>query len=408
MKELNIAKAALYGIFLNYYCYYVIRGSFIPMGTILFLGISGLCVAVDIWRQGSIYISREIWCWIFYAVLSLFTTLLVTADSASIGFVSDIVKYVQRLLIIMMVAYICEREKSIRFGMQLMAITAFAAAVSILMVTDDIQRKLSVDSGANLSANDIGAIMSFGCFAILFAWGKRGRSPLLLSSFKTIGIIACICVIFLAGSRKSIFGVVIMLVLMILLCFRDYCRNFDARQFFTVLIVGIAAYLFISENLLPVAEQTNLYQRLFGRGAAGASASDEGRIELYLWALEDFLAHPIFGLGFAQFTVKHGNYTHSTYAEPLACSGLLGLLYLYPYYSMVKKQLSLIFANKRGSLAQLKQKEILVYLCMFLFIGVGIPYMYKDVPCILLGTFIASQKISVEELGETGQTSANY
>ena len=71
MKMLTIAKAALYGIFLNYYCYYVIRGSFIPMGTIAFLGISLVCVAVDIRRQGSVYISREIWCWIFYAVFSL-------------------------------------------------------------------------------------------------------------------------------------------------------------------------------------------------------------------------------------------------------------------------------------------------------------------------------------------------
>ena len=36
MKLLGVAKAALYGIFLNYYCYYVLQGSFIPYGTVLF------------------------------------------------------------------------------------------------------------------------------------------------------------------------------------------------------------------------------------------------------------------------------------------------------------------------------------------------------------------------------------
>lgn len=408
MKLLNIAKAALYGIFLNYYCYYVIQGSFIPLGTAAFFGISCLCVVVDIRRQRILYLSEEIKCWIVYAVLSLLTTALVTIDSTSISFVSDIVKYVQRLFIIMMVAYICEQEKSIRFGLQLMAVTAFASSISVLLVVDDIQRKLSISSGANLSANDIGAIMSFGCFAILFAWGKRNKSSLSLSAWKTVGIICCVCVIFLAGSRKSIFAVVVMLGLMILLCFRDYGRNFDSRQFITVLIIGIAAYLFVSKYLLPVAEQTNLYNRLFGRGAEAASESDEGRMDLYIWALEDFISHPVFGLGFNQFAKHHGNYTHSTYAEPLACSGLVGLLYLYPYYSMVKKQIILILRNRKGSLARLKQKEILVYMGMFLFVGIGIPYMYKDVPCILLGTFIASQTISFEELRKVGYSSECY
>lgn len=408
MKILNIAKAALYGIFLNYYCYYVINGSFIPGGTMAFFALACLCVIVDVRRQRYIHIGTEIKCWIVYAVLSLLTTLLITAESDSISFVSDIVKYVQRTVIIMMVAYICEREKSIRFGLQLMAVTAVACAIGVLLVTDDIQRKLSISSGANLSANDIGAIMAFGCFAVLFAFGRRGRSSLSLAALKTIGVICCVCVIFLAGSRKSITAVLIMVGLLALLCFADYCKHFDARQFFTVLIVGTVAYLFVSENLLPYAEQTNLYTRLFGRGVEAASDSDDLRMDLYRWAFEEFIDHPLWGMGFNQYVKEYGNYTHSTYAEPVACSGLLGLLYLYPYFNLFKNQLHLIYVNRKGSYGRLKQKEIFVYLCMFLFVGVGIPYMYKDAPCIILGTFIASQKISYDELRATGHTSADY
>lgn len=408
MKTLNIAKAALLGIFLNYYCYYVITGSFIPGGTMIFFATACGCVALDIYQQRSVHISREIWCWLLYAVLSLLTTLFITIDSNSIDFIDDILKYVQRLMIIMMVAYICERERSIRFGLQLMAITAVAASVSVLMVTDDIQRKLSISSGADLSANDIGAIMSFGCFSVLFAFGKRSHSSLISAAGKTLGVISCLCVIFLTGSRKSITAVVIMLVLLILLCSRDYLRNFDGRKFLTVLIVGVAAYFFVNRYLLPYANQTNLYTRLFGRGAEAASESDDLRVDLYRWALQEFFSHPLFGMGFNQYVKEYGNYTHSTYAEPLACSGLLGLLYLYPYFSLVKNQLYLIRVNRPGSYARLKQKEILVYLGIFLFVGVGIPYMYKDIPCILLGTFVASQAISFEELRTTGLTSEEY
>lgn len=408
MKILDVAKAALYGIFLNYYCYYVVTGGFIPGGTVLFLGIALVCVGVDVLWQRKIYVGKEIRCWIVYALLSFITTAFITADSGDMGFISDIFKYVQRLLIIMMVAYICEREGSVRFGLQLMAVTAVALAIAVISVTGDINRKLDITSGANLSANDTGAIMSFGCYAIIFAWGKRDRSSMLLSFLKTVGVVCCLVVIFLAGSRKSIGAVVIMLAVMLVLCFPDYVKKLDAKKSLIILIVGVVAYLFISENLLPYAEQTNLYDRLFGDNAADAADSDQIRIDLYRWAMEDFVSHPFFGVGFNQFRKFHGNYTHSTYAEPLACSGLIGLLYLYPYYIIIKKQIYLIRRNRRGSYARLKQKEIFAYLCMTLFVAVGIPYMYKDAPCILLGTFIASQAISFDELRTTGHTSIDY
>ena len=408
MMMLNVAKAALYGLFLNYYCYYVIMGSFIPMGTILFLGLACTCVAIDAFRQRYLYIGIEIRCWVAYAILSLVSTAFITMGSGDLSFVGDIIKYVQRLAIIAMIAYICEREKSIRFGLQLMAVTAVSLAISVISVIGSIQSKLDITSGANLSANDTGAIMAFGCFAIIFAWGQRGHSSLALSSIKLASIVSCISVIFLTGSRKSIIAVVIMLTMLLIACLLDYCKKINWQKFFVVLTIVTVAYLLVSMYLLPYAEQTNLYARMFGRGAESAAESDELRIQLYRWALEDFINQPFFGLGFNQYVEHHGNYTHSTYVEPLACSGLIGLLYLYPYYCIIKKQILLILRNKRDSYSRLKQKEIFVYWCMFLFVAVGIPYMYKDAPCIILGTLIASQAISFRELRDRGYTSKVY
>ena len=408
MKILDVAKAALYGIFLNYYCYYTLTGSFIPGGTMLFLAIAILCVGVDVLWQRRVRMGREIGCWIVYVILAFVSTSLFVLDGSNISYVGDIIKLAQRLSIVMMVAYICEREKSIRFGLRLMAVTAVANAAAVLLVTDDIQTKLGISTSADLSANDVGANMAFGCFAILFAWGRRGRTSPLLWGLKVAGIVACLTVIFLTGSRKSIIAVVIMAGMFLLLCLRDYGKRMNIRTIITVMIVGAVAWMFISENLLPYAEQTNLYTRMLGRGAERTAQSDEGRIQLLRYALEEFAAHPLFGVGFNQFRKLHGNYTHNTYLEPLACSGLLGLLYLYPYYLIIKKQLCLIARNKRGSSDRLKQKELLIYLCMALFVGAGIPYMYKDVPCILLGTFIASQAISFEQLRGKGDLSANY
>lgn len=405
MKILNVAKAALYGIFLNYYCYYVINGSFIPYGTVVFFAVACLAVAFDAVHERYIYVGNEVKCWILYAILALITTSFMVNDT---GYISDIMKYLQRIVLVMLVAYICEREKSVRFGLQLMAGIAIACAVSTLTVIDDFQAKLSISSGANLSANDVGSIMAFGPFAIMFCLGKRNQSSLLLSALKVMSIICCMVVIFLAGSRKSFIAVAILLVMMVFLWLTDYRKYFTPKRFLVLLVIGIAAYLFISANLLPYAEQTNLYTRLLGRGAETAGESDQLRLDLYVWALEDFIKHPFFGLGFNEFVTHHGNYTHSTYAEPLACSGVIGFLYLYPYISIVRTQFYLIRHNPKGSLGRLKQKELFVYLCVFLFIGIGIPYMYKDIPCILFGTFLASQAISLEELRSTGRCSASY
>ena len=408
MKLLDGAKAALYGIFLNYYCYYVLTGSFIPRGTVLFLALALMCVGIDVIRQRYIHMGREVLCWLLYAAVSFVTTAFILGSSGDMGFISDIIKYVQRVAIIMMVAYICQREASIRFGLRLMAVTAVALAIAVISVTGDYRLKLDITSGAALSANDTGAIMSFGCFAVLYAWGRKKQTSALLAALKTAGVICCITVIFLAGSRKSIGAVLIMSAVMLLLCFRDYSSTITLKRLAIFVAIGAAAYWFISKNLMPLAEQTNLYDRLFGDNAAGAAGSDQIRLDLYRWAMEDFLDHPLVGLGFNQYTKHHGNYTHSTYAEPLACSGLVGLLYLYPYYLIVRKQIYLILHNPPGSYARLKQKEMFAYLCMFLFVAVGIPYMYKDAPCIILGTFVAHQSLSLRELGERGRSSGEY
>ena len=251
MKILNIAKAALYGIFLNYYCYYVLRGRFIPGGTILFLGIAGLCVAIDAIYRRYIYVGTEIRCWLMYAVLSFITTAFITGPTGGMGFASDIIKYVQRLAIIAMVAYICEREDSIRFGLRLMAVTAVGLAIAVLMVTGDIRLKLDITSGANLSQNDTGAILAFGCFALMYAWGKRKRTSLVLSTLKTAGIVLCLVVIFLSGSRKSIMAVGLMFAILLILCSRDYYHRLDGRRFLVFLTIGIVVYLIAVNILLP-------------------------------------------------------------------------------------------------------------------------------------------------------------
>ncbi|MBQ2971221.1 MAG: O-antigen ligase family protein [Ruminococcus sp.] len=396
IRAIDISKLALYGIFLNYYCYYIIRGSFIPMGTYLFTGIAIVGVIVAMSKE-PIKFDFEIKCWFWYFVYSIIT--IVIAQSASYA-VEGLIKFFQRLVVIILITLISEYEKSIVFALRLMAITAVSCALATLMSMNDYSQKLSVESGANISTNDIGSIMAFGCFAILFAFGVGNKSKVYKTVIKIAYIIAALAVISIAGSRKSILAIIIMFALMFVFCWNDYFKKMTSLQFVSILIIGTVAIYFVYTYLLPYFEDTNLYVRIFGRGAERTVASDESRLELYKTAMGEFFHHPLFGVGFNNYLYVHGMYTHSTYVEPLACSGIFGLLYLIPYVSMFIKQWKLAFSKEERFISKnrLFQKEMLAFYIAFLFVGIGIPYIYKDIPCIILAMYIAWQRISLGEL----------
>ena len=393
---LDFAKLAIYGIFLNYYCYYILRGQFIKYGTTIFFIVALGCTIATLFRE-KIYVGTEIKCWIIYLVLSLATVPFALDSSVALDGLN---KYWQRLTIIAIIAYICEQEKSVKFAIRLLAVTAIACAVSCLIMNTDISNKLEMESGASISTNDIGSIMAFGVFAVLFAFGLKDHKGLIKTIIKIGYIIAAVSIIFIAGSRKSILAILILFALLFLFCGRDFFRNMSTTQFVLVTLLIIGAVVFVYYYILPNVESTDMYQRVWGRKVDYALDSDLGRVELYRDAFEEFFSHPLYGLGFNNFFAKFSSYTHSTYVESLACSGIIGFLYLAPYVMILVKQILLIRRNPALSEERLWQKELLAFYISFLFVGIGIPYIYKDIPCIILAMFIASQKISFDKLKE--------
>ena len=394
---LDFAKLAICGIFLNYYFYNIVRGSLLPYGTVIFYGIAGACVFISIMSE-RISFGTEIGCWIAYLVFSLVTVVFAVDSDAALKGIGD---YVQRLILIIMIAYICEKEKSVKFAIKLLAVTAIACAFSSLLMSESVSKKLTMTSGAHVSTNDIGAIMAFGCFAVLFAFGLKEHRGVIKTTLKIAYIIAAVSVIFIAGSRKSILAIILLFALLFLFCARDFFKNLSVTHVVVISILIIAVAVIVYYYLLPNVEQTNMYARVYGRKAEGTAESDAGRLNLYKTALTDFITHPIFGLGYNCFTIEHYTYTHSTYVEPLACSGFGGFIYLAPYVMILSKQIKLIKLNKENQQERLWQKELLAFYFSFLFVGIGIPYIYKDIPCIILAMFIASQKLSFEKLKES-------
>ena len=398
-KAIYISEIAILCIFLNYYCFNIIFGHLIPFGSYIFYGIAIIGVLISAYKE-PIRFGFDIKCWIGYFLLSVATIPIAMSKKDAIN---GLVEYLQRLILIILIAYICEKEKSIIYAIRLLSITAAACAVSTLLTMNDFRQKLTVSSGAHISTNDIGSLMAYGCFAILFAFGVGERSRLHKTILKIAYIIAAVVVISVAGSRKSIIAIFILFIAMFLFCARDYFKKMTMLKFIGILILCAVAFYFVYTYLLPNYEETNLFARTAGRGVEHTARSDEGRINLYILALKDFWNNIFFGLGFSNFAYNHGGvYSHSTYAEPLACSGLVGLLYLVPYIHILVNQIKLSFRKSINPFGndRTMQKELLAFYISFLYIAIGIPYIYKDIPCIILAMFIASQKISFDKLKE--------
>lgn len=397
-KAIHISKIAVLGIFLNYYCFNLITGHLIPFGTYIFYGLAILGVLISAYKE-PIRFSVDIKCWILFFLMSVALIPLAMSKLHAFNGLKD---YFQRLILIIIIAYICEKEKSIKYAIRLLAVTAAACAVTSLFMMNSYNQKLTMSSGAAISTNDIGSLMAYGCFAVLFAFGVGQSSRFHKTVFKVAYVILSVVIISVAGSRKSIIAIIILFIAIFLLCGRDYFKNMTSLRFVGIAVVLVVAFVFVYIYLLPNYEDTSLFVRTAGRGAERTANSDQTRIDYYIIALEDFRDNLFFGLGFNNYKYIHHNYSHSTYVEPLACSGLLGLLYLAPYMHIFVNQIKLSF-NKKFNLTandRLFQKELLAFYISFLFIGIGIPYIYKDLPCIILAMFIAWQRISLTTLIE--------
>lgn len=389
-------KISLSVILINYYCMKIIIGNLLPYCSIICFGIMLTCLFLDIIqnRNGKVVIKSEFRLWIAYLAICLFTSLVC---SNTFGIMLDLVDYIQRIVVAYSVYYVCSSEQSIKWPINLITLVSIVAAVSIICNTSDFGRRLGSEGSASeaVSANDIGALMAFGCFTIFFAFNNKSRISFIRMVLVAAISILFITVISISGSRKAIIAVIILYVCLILLCTKSVFKSISSTQLFLITAAVLGVLVLAYMYLLPLFENTSLYMRVFGDKAVGASQSNDGRMWLIELALKDFLEHPIIGLGYNNFAYYHGNYTHCTYVEPLASSGIWGVLYLIPYISILKKG---IFISRHSAENVILKKALLAFYFSFLFVGVGIPFIYKDVPNVVLGMFLGAQEIGLGEL----------
>lgn len=109
----------------------------------------------------------------------------------------------------------------------------------------------------------------------------------------------------------------------------------------TVMIVGIGLGIYYG---ITQFVNTSIYARFLMLDNASST-----RLQLYKDAVKFWKMSPIFGIGFGQYQVfsSYRLYSHSTYAEILACTGIIGcLLFFIPLFAYSFKLLKNAFCKK--------------------------------------------------------------
>lgn len=111
-------------------------------------------------------------------------------------------------------------------------------------------------------------------------------------------------------------------------------RNYKA---FKIFVIAVAVIVTLVLSFIAVFYNTQLIQYLIKR------SSDNGRIPVYIRAIELFKNYPLFGVGLGHASVSVnliGNYRgffHSTFFHIIASCGIVGICaYAYLYYARIK------------------------------------------------------------------------
>lgn len=178
----------------------------------------------------------------------------------------------------------------------------------------------------------IGGMLAFlmpACF--YFAASKRRYVGWLLGLLAYFGIV-------LSQSRGALLvGTVSLLLCIVGLCFFGDFKKENRIIAMAVAVLGVVGLLFFHEKLLA------LVQNFINTGF-----DDNGRMEMWQLALQNFREHPVFGSGFydSYVTEEWGRTVepylyHNTVLQLLGATGLVGLAaYLYHRYTTIKLLLS--------------------------------------------------------------------
>lgn len=286
-------------------------------GTVI---LATVLIAIDVMSQrGKLPIFGFSAMLMVYGTYSFLSGLFVSKDTS--WFYSIMVTYFAFAIVCFDCCYIIKRTESSEWILNVFLISAIACSIKTIFFgadyrTEVIVRTMSIDN----NPNTLGLSMIVGIFSLV------SRKKYVVNKFwLTMGTaMVFLYVILLSASRKCLFAALALVGIWIISVLRTD-RHFSARKISMIIAViaaiSIGMYYFVTRY----ATTSSFARMLLLNSAANSRAT------LYQDAIEYWKTSPIIGIGFCQYQIwsPYRLYSHSTYAEILCCTGIIGVIIFF-------------------------------------------------------------------------------
>ena len=308
--------------------------------------------------------------------------------------IDGMIQLVQCLLLMVITIYICMREGSLTFCARTIVIVMGLGAIHALTNMDSFNQRLALSETGN--ANVFGHNAVLGACMTPLAFKNDTRIKKILH----IGLVILFTMaVVISASRMSFIALVGYLGIYLLVIAPRSIRpsRFSwGVRFLGVLGVAIVVLYFVSESLADtlVIDRMNELFNVLDTG----EGDGEARLYLYEEAWKLFLQHPIFGVGYANFGPMHyGVYTHSTYAEILSCTGLMGFVPFVCYYLYISRELKKGVRLDNAKRLSTNHHLVLVFIVLLL-LGIGEILIYKVKYFVVFGILAVQFYLNKEQI----------
>jgi O-antigen ligase len=380
----------IYLLFLLYYGWFQMMffniprmSSILGASTIFFILLHALANNVNILKS----ITIEVFVWTIFASFSLFTGLLVAKN---LGYLmNSIFVFIQYIIMIIGMTYISLQDKKMNYFINSYILFAIVCAITTIYYGFSYSTTRATMSEST-NPNTIGLIMVYGVFCILYYFDLRKLSHGLFQ-FSTIALF--LYTIILTGARKHILSVFILMIFWFIFVRKDVFKAINKNK----RIKSILFYLLLLISLYVIINMF-IESGAFVRLQRLSDAISGVRKDMYLVAFELFKENPFFGVGFNNYRAVSGfqTYSHSTYAEALSCTGLIGaLLYFLPYITISYK---IIKIRKTNNLITKKNTNLVASLFIVLmFLGTSVIHFYSVYSSIAFGFIIIYCRLHIRK-----------
>lgn len=321
---------------------------------------------------------------IIYGVYSFVAGLVVSRDIS--WFYSTMLTYFAFSIVCFDCCYVIKKNGSSKWLFNTFFIVAIACSIHTIFFGADFQtevivRTMSVDN----NPNNLGFAMVVGIFSLISR--KKYVFKRFWSSMAIV--LAFLYVILLTASRKCLFAALAMVFIWIITVLRTEKLNLKKISIIVciAIAIGFGVYYFITSY-----STTSSYERMLLLNE-GAST----RTEMYQDAIKYWRTSPIIGIGFCQYQIwsPFEAYSHSSYAEILCCTGVIGALMFFTpliyYFTKIAKVTFVKDCNKYDYLM------CLAFAAIELFLGAGQIYLYNVSHLLVLSYLtIAVDCITIE------------